>query len=139
MEVLEWVIFALELLIGLVETSVRLCLGPVAPPQNHTSSLFSSRVLLPNKTLHSQLFLSIFFPDVGMNGTYLTGFLERLNEMTDGKHLVQDTGHDMLSIVSNVGDNQSTACRSTGHGAGENVTRTIEFLQFINWFHLYKP
>lgn len=73
-----------------------------------------------------------------MNGTYLPGFLG-INEMMDGKHFVQHLRHDKLSIISDVDENFSTVCKATGHSACEKMTRTTEFMQFIDYFYFSNP
>lgn len=133
---LERVILELEL----VETLSGCILVPrVRLPITLPPSSLRRCVLRPNKTLHSYLLLSTFLPDAGMNGTNLTGFLGRINEMMVGKYFVQHTGHDKLSIISNVDGNYSTVCNVTRHGACENITRTIAFMQFRSYFYFYNP
>ena len=49
-------------------------------------------------------------------------------------------GHGKFAIIiSNVDDDYSTVCKATGHGASENVTRTVEFMQFRSDFYFYNP
>lgn len=49
-----------------------------------------------------------------------------LNKMMDG--ITLHSTWDMMSLItSNVHDSYSTVFQATGHGAHENITKTIEF------------
>lgn len=52
--------------------------------------------------------------------------------MIDGKHFAQHLGRGKLSRIGAAADHDSTgfkACDySTGHGAGGNITSTVEFI-----------